>query len=261
MYELDMTRLNEIKASFGVLNDMASCIARGDIKGLVVYGPAGVGKSYNIKNVFDGESISRELFDIDNLEYEYVSGYMRPIHLYKKLYEHKEENQVLILDDCDSVFNDIDSLNLLKAALDTFDTRTISWNSEARFLKSEKLPNKFEFNGGVIFVTNTNFDHCKSLKIKEHLRSIMSRCHYLDLSIETTQDKFLWLQEVATNSDMLTKRGLDNDEIDAVLSFIKENLEKAKHLDLRLIGKITDHFLIHPEDWKRKATATCLKQI
>jgi len=255
----DRQRLEEIKASFSVLEDMACAVAKGNVKGLVVYGPSGVGKSYNVKSVFEGEAVVRQLFD-EEFDWEYVSGYMRPIHLYKKLYEHRNSNTVLILDDCDSVFGELDSLNLLKAALDTLGERWISWNSEAKFLKAEDLPNKFEFKGGIIFITNTDFEHCRSAKIKEHLNAIMSRCHYLDLSIETDYDKFLWLEEVARNSDMLKERGLDKRTVDAILLFVKENLERVKHLDLRLLGKIADHYLINQEDWRQKAIATCLKR-
>lgn len=255
----DIKRLNEIKASFSVLEDMAAAVARGNIKGLVVYGPPGLGKSYNVKTVCDGEAMIRQLFD-EEFEWEYVSGYMRPIHLYKKLYDHREEDTVLVLDDCDSVFADLDALNLLKAALDTMGERWISWNSEAKFLQNEGLPNKFEFKGGIIFVTNTNFEECKSMKIKEHLDAILSRCHYLDLSIETIHDKFLWIEEVARNSGMLTRRGLDEIAVDGILSFVRSHLDHVKHLDLRLLIKITDHYLINKDDWQRKARATCLHQ-
>lgn len=253
----DLERLTQIKSSFDVLESLACSVAKGDIKGLVVHGPSGIGKSWNVKSVFEGEAMARQLFD-QTLDWEYVSGYMRPIHLYKKLYENRESHKVLILDDCDSVFGELDSLNLLKAALDTLGERWISWNSEAKFLKSEQLPNKFEFQGGIIFITNTDFEHCKSLKLKEHLNAIMSRCHYLDLSIHNNHDKFLWLSEIAKNSDMLTKRGLDKQAIQAILDFVQKNIDSVKHMDLRLLGKIADHYVICQSEWRKRAQATCL---
>jgi hypothetical protein len=79
---------------------------------------------------------------------------MSAIGLYSKLYEFSSEKNVIVFDDCDSVLLDDLSLNILKAALDSSKKRTISWNTDSRILRSEGIPDRFEFKAGAIFITN-----------------------------------------------------------------------------------------------------------
>ena len=92
---------------------------------------------------------------------------------------------VIVFDDCDTVLFDDLSLNILKAALDTGKKRIIQWNTESRVLDREGIPDKFEFEGAVIFITNVKFDAVKSKKLRDHLDALMVRCHYIDLTIES----------------------------------------------------------------------------
>ena len=87
---------------------------------------------------------------------------MSAIGLYKKLYEHSHKGHVVCFDDCDAILYDDLALNLLKAALDTGKKRTLCWNTESRTLMAEGMPNSFEFNGGVVFITNIKFDNVKA---------------------------------------------------------------------------------------------------
>ena len=105
---------------------------------------------------------------------------------------------MLVLDDCDSVLVDDVALNILKAALDTSKKRVVSWNTESRVLRQEDLPNSFEFKGGVIFITNINFKNVRSKKLKEQLEALESRCHYLDLTIDTSVKRCFVLSKSLT---------------------------------------------------------------
>ena len=53
-------------------------------------------------------------------------------------------NNVLVLDDCDTVLYD-ETLNLLKAALDSCKKRKLSWNTDSALLRREGIPDTFEF--------------------------------------------------------------------------------------------------------------------
>ena len=82
-------------------------------------------------------------------------------------------------------FSDELSLNILKAALDSKKVRTINWNTDSYKLRNEGVPDSFKFQGSAIFITNIKFDNVKSKKMRDHLEALESRCHYIDLTIDT----------------------------------------------------------------------------
>ena len=184
--ETDEEILERLRTRFGILDDMTRAVKKGDVRAMIVTGPPGVGKSYGVEKVLSKHDVFADVANDQKLKkYEVVKGAMSAIGLYSKLYEFSERKCILVFDDCDSILLDDLSLNILKAALDTSKKRTISWNTDSRLLRSEGVPNSFEFKGGAIFITNIKFDHVKSAKLKDHLEALESRCHYLDLTIDT----------------------------------------------------------------------------
>lgn len=256
--DADVTLLR-LRDSFSVLETMTESVAAGEITGLVVYGPAGVGKTYNIiKRLEDFNSHMEDLVEGFGINYEMYKGYMTTIALYKLLYKFRHEGNVLVLDDIDTVFGDLESLNLLKAALDTTDVREVSYNAESNALNSEGIPKKFQFNGSIILATNINFEKARG-KLRPHLDAIVSRCHYLDLSIETDEDKFMWLYEIAINKGMLVKNGLSEKQAIEVVNFINNHKAKMRELSLRMVLKVADLYKAHGSKWKTMAKITCMK--
>jgi len=95
------------------------------------------------------------------------------------LYQYSAKGSVIVFDDCDTVLFDDLSLNILKAALDSGKKRIIQWNTESRVLDREGIPDKFEFEGAVIFITNVKFDSVKSKKLRDHLEFLTELLQYL----------------------------------------------------------------------------------
>ena len=181
-----MTRLGE---RFEILEDMTRAVKKGDVRAMIVTGPPGVGKSFGVEKVLSKHDVFANVADDKKLKkYEVVKGAMSALGLYSKLYEYSDKKSILVFDDCDSVLLDDLSLNILKAALDSGKKRMIHWNTDSRLLKDQGVPNSFEFKGGAIFITNIKFDHVKSKKLKDHLEALESRCHYLDLTIDTERE-------------------------------------------------------------------------
>ena len=58
-------------------------------------------------------------------EFVHFKGRATAAGLFVTLYENCDK--IIILDDCDSVFKDADAVNILKGALDSYDTRNISY--------------------------------------------------------------------------------------------------------------------------------------
>ena len=194
-FETDQQVMDRIATRFSILHDMTKAVIAGDVRAMIVTGPPGVGKSYGVEKELDKSSMMDSIAGRP-LKYEVVKGAMTALGLYAKLYEHADANHVLVFDDCDSVLMDELSLNILKAALDSGKRRVLHWNADSAKLRSEGIPNKFEFKGGVIFITNVKFENVRSKKLQDHLEALQSRCHYLDLTLDTMRDKFLRIKQI-----------------------------------------------------------------
>jgi hypothetical protein len=179
---------------FGHLADLVGMVARGTNPSLLIYGGAGTGKTFTVTHTLEKHGLSK------GSTYFVVKGSTTPSGLYRTLYMHR--NDLIVFDDSDSVFKDQDSKNLLKAALDSYDERVISWistrtvniNKMDRIDKEEflaalddklakgeesKFPSSFEFTGKVIFISN--------LPVTSFENAILSRSFKIDMTLTVEQ--------------------------------------------------------------------------
>jgi len=159
-------------------------VARGKSNSLLITGMAGVGKTATVTDTL------RSIGMVADVHYYKSTGTITTAALYEILFKHR--NRLIIFDDCDAVFKEPDSVNLLKGALDTYEKRDLSKHTKGNTFDStnmsdeeiqekweetgEKiLPNRFEFNGQVIFISNLpeeKFDDAlisRSLHVDVHL--------------------------------------------------------------------------------------------
>ena len=252
-----MTRLAE---RFEILEDMTRACKKGDVRAMIVTGPPGVGKSFGVEKVLSKHDVFANVANDGKLKkYEVVKGAMSAIGLYKKLYEFSDKKSILVFDDCDSVLLDDLSLNILKAALDSSKKRKICWNTDSRLLRQEGVPNQFDFNGGAIFITNIKFEHVRSKKLKDHLEAIESRCHYLDLTIDTEREKLLRIKQVVETAGMLDEYDLTEEAKKEVVEFINVNSKRMRELSLRMVLKVADIRASMPAKWRAVAEVTCMR--
>lgn len=246
--------LERLRIRFKVLDDMATAVKQGLVRALIVTGAPGVGKTFGVENILSQQEADDKKFR----KYEVVKGKLSPLMLYTKLYEYKESGDVLVFDDCDDVLQDDTSLNILKAALDSSDVRTINWNTASRHLTTGDIPTHFDYEGAVIFITNTKFENNKSDKLRPHLEAIESRCHYLDLTIDTVREKMLRIQQVVRDG-MLDKYCLSAADEEAIISFVEANKDKLRGLSLRMVDKIATLRTSFPDSWQEVARMTCMR--
>jgi hypothetical protein len=258
--ETDEEILARLKERFDVLTEMAIAVKRGVVKALIVSGPPGVGKSFNIDTVLTKDDLFMDLAG-KKKKYEFVKGgAISALGLYCKLHEYKDKGNVVVFDDCDSVLMDEVCLNILKGALDSSEKRWISWNTDSRLLRSEDIPDRFEFKGSVIFITNLKFDFVKSKRLKEHLAALESRCHYIDLQMDTQREKMLRINQIVNDSDMLERYEFAEGVKEEILQFIDDNKHKLRELSLRMVLKIADLYKSFPKAWKATAATTCMRR-
>ena len=252
-------RMAEIQARFDILDDMAEACKEGTVRALILSGPPGIGKSYGVTTKLEQTSMFDNLQAVN--KWEVVKGATSGLGLYKKLYQYSKAGSVIVFDDCDTVLFDDLSLNILKAALDTGKKRIIQWNTESRVLDREGIPDKFEFEGAVIFITNVKFDAVKSKKLRDHLDALMSRCHYIDLTIESVADKMLRIKQVIEGG-MLSEYKFDDVKAveQSIVDYMETNGKRIQELSLRMAIKLAELIKMRPTDWQSVANVTCIKR-
>ena len=259
----DEERTEQIRERFEILNEMTSACKTGDVRAMIVSGPPGIGKTFGIVSQLQKASMFDNLKNTN--KWEIVKGATSGLGLYKKLYQYSKAGSVLVFDDCDTVLYDDLSLNILKAALDSGKKRIIQWNTESRVLDREGIPDKFEFEGSVLFVTNVKFDFVKSKKLLDHLGALMSRCHYIDLTLDTVRDKMLRIKDVMTNGMLQDYKFEDGvkpaDVQQEILQYMEDNRSKLRELSLRTALKIADLYAMNPGRWRAIADTTILRSV
>jgi hypothetical protein len=254
--ESDEETVERIRERFDMLKDMTKAVKKGDVRAMIVSGPPGVGKSHGVEEVLDRYEMLETLGGAQ--KHEVLKGAMSAIGLYCKLYKMADKGKVVVFDDCDSIFNDELSLNILKAALDSKKTRKICWNTDSFKLRNEGVPDSFNFEASAIFITNLKFDKVKG-KLREHLSALESRCHYMDLTIDTDREKMLRIKQV-TADGMLDAYKLTDEVKLEIMDFIDINKEKLRELSLRTVLKVADLAQAFPTKWEAMAENTVMKR-
>jgi len=258
--ETDEETIDRLRERFDMLEEMTKACKKGDVRAMIVSGPPGVGKSHGVEKVLGKHDLLAEIANDEKLKkYEVVKGAMSAIGLYVKLYKMADKDNVVVFDDCDSIFSDELSLNILKAALDTKKTRRICWNTDSFKLRNEGVPDSFEFKGSAIFITNIKFDNVKSKKMRDHLEALESRCHYVDLTIDTEREKMLRIKQIVTDG-MLDEYRFDEEVHQEIVDFVDINKKRLRELSLRTVLKVADLAKAFPSNWEAMAENTVMKR-
>lgn len=158
---------------FTNLARLTKMVGRGIQPSLVVTGGAGTGKTHLVKQTLSDMGLE------ESTDFVHFKGRATPAGLFITLYENSDK--IIVLDDCDSVFKDDDAVNILKGALDSYDSRKISYitSKSLKDTYGAEIPRHFEFTGRVIFISNID-----QSKLDEAIRS---RSFVAD--IDMTQDQ------------------------------------------------------------------------
>jgi len=149
--------------------------------------------------------------------------------------------------------------------LDSSERRFISWNTDSRILRSEGIPDRFEFKGAAIFITNIKFEHVRSKKLRGHLDALESRCHYIDLQMDTAREKILRIRQVikhpqAGKTPMLERYDFPECVEDELIDYVEKNQKNLRELSLRMVLKLADLRKKFPTMWTKMAAGTCMRR-
>ena len=254
--ESDAEIVERIRERFDMLKDMTKAVKKGSVRAMIVSGPPGVGKSHGVEEVLDRYATMEFMGGAKT--HEVIKGAMSPIGLYCKLFNMADKGKVVVFDDCDSIFQDDLSLNILKAALDSKKNRWIHWNTDSFKLRNEGVPDKFKFEASAIFITNMKFDKVKG-KLREHLEALESRCHYMDLTIDSDKDKVLRIKQVVQDGMLDDRKLSDVVKLD-IMDFVEINKSKLRELSLRTVLKVADLAEAFPNKWEAMAENTVMRR-
>lgn len=245
-----------IKKMFGVLTQLGQGVVDGNIRAMIVSGAPGVGKTYILDNI-----LSKAVESEDIISYLQIKGSTSAASLYQTLWENKEDGQVIVLDDCDSVFTDLESLNLLKAALDSGKTRRVTWNKMSRWLEKEDIPNQFEYNGAIVFITNIDMvsEIDAEKKLSPHFKALVSRCIYLDLGIHTQNEIFARVWQIASEDQFLVDNEITETQRYEMIMWLNQCYTGVRVLSIRTLLQLAN-LIKTSDDWGYVAAITLLRK-
>jgi hypothetical protein len=196
---------------------------------LIIVGEGGLGKTHSVSQAigFTG---------LENNEYVFFKGYSTARGLYNTLYDNNDK--LIIFDDCDSVLEDKVAVNILKSALDSYETRTISWM--ARMNKNDEYPQQFDFTGRIIFISNKSKSSIDG--------AILSRSLTVDLTM-TPDEK---IERMTTILPNILPEYSDEVKTEA-LNFLNENKE-GSNINMRTLIMVIKMASSNPDTWKSMAS-------
>jgi hypothetical protein len=244
----------KIAERFEVLSMLAEGVVSGNIRSIICSGAPGVGKTYTLEKRLAAAKPSGEINDV-----EFIKGTISPIGLFLKLWENREQGDVLVLDDIDSVFGDEEAMNILKTALDTSKKRCISWIKDSSYLRDNDIPDTFEYQGQIVFLTNLNLDAQvqKGGRMANHMGALLSRACYLDLGIHTPEQILLRIEQVLETTAMAKENKIKDSQVVEITKFMKDNVAALRSVSLRTVLQIAS-YMQTTADWQKLARATLL---
>ena len=245
-----------IRERFDVLGILADGVASRNVRSLIVAGAPGVGKTHTLEAKLKKAELNGQVRKVTT-----IKGSISPIGLYLQLWENRESGDVIMLDDIDAVFADEEAMNLLKGALDTTKARRISWAKASSFLRDNDIPNSFDYEGQIVFITNTDPDAviAKGGKMAPHMSALVSRSTFLDLCIHDAESIMIRVEQVLAESEMLETLGVTKGKAAEILGWMQQNLSQMRQVSLRSVIQLAE-FTKVSDNWTALARATMLKR-
>ena len=232
-----------INERFNYIKSLVRMVANHIQPSAIISGKGGLGKTYTVMQslrqagMCDVSGAETAMSEPD--QYRVVKGYSTAKGLYRCLYENRDN--LLVLDDTDAVFDNETSLNILKAALDSYDRRIISWNAE---MKGDDLPREFEYKGRIVFITNKSL-----MQIDQAIRS---RSMMVDLSM--TNDEMIERMEFLINQNTFLPEYDFTMKVEAI-NFLREHISECGDISLRTLINIVK-ICKNGGDWRGLARYT-----
>lgn len=236
-----------INTRFSFVEKVVKMVGTGVQASAVITGEGGLGKSFTVLKTLK----TMGMVDINDIVpgqvvnpkkvFTQIKGFSTAKNMFRTLYENN--GSTIIFDDCDSILKDAIAINILKAALDSYDKRVITWGAEMR--GDDDLPRSFEFTGKIVFISNLNQN-----KIDQAIRS---RSMLIDLSM--TQDQKLdRMEHLIASEDFMPEYSVAIKK-DAI-ALIRQLKDTAREISLRTLITVSKIRATAGDDWAELAEYT-----
>ena len=234
-----------IDQRFGFIEDYVTLLAKGEYVSVIVAGPGGLGKSHTVSAALTKAGL-KDISDPEQYEvgatltknhFRVIKGYSTAKGLFRTLYENR--NGTLVFDDCDSVLKDQTAHDILKAALDSYSKRIISWNGDIR---DDDLERTFRFNGRIVFISNT-----PSAMMDQ---ALLTRSLVVDVSM-TTEQKVQRMRTLIKSAGFMADYPMQM-KTDAI-TLIEKVQDEVKELSLRTLIQVVKMRKAGGSNWADKA--------
>jgi len=233
-----------VNERFEFLEDLTNMIIDGKGNSLIVIGEGGLGKTFTVLSTLSKRTKTGFLNLFKKKEdVHIVKGFSTARGLYDTLYDNRDK--LILFDDCDSILEDKTAINILKSALDSYDTRIVTWS---KFLKNKNnYPQSFEFTGRIIFISNK-----KKTQIPQ---PILTRGYVVDLEMSNGEkiDRMAHIMPTLIEDKGKGRWSL-NDGFTA-LEFIRINIDDVKELSIRTLVDVL-RIMKSRKNWEKLALYT-----
>ena len=242
-----MSLEKSVEARFETFKRTVDDLVMGIIYCVLIYGTAGVGKSWTVEQILTRRGMEK------GKDYTWLTSKCTPAALYETALRYRNGG-IIVMDDVNLKENKGQMMEILKSMTDTYETRTVVWNTKGAFEQvsdpkeaeklaqkfengeSKTMPSQFSFKGKVIIITNlieSDFDD-----------ALLSRAMNVPLFLtedEKLEHMKLKLREIRPEMDL----GLKEEVLNYLIEFHAmneeinkeagvENLERTQ-LDLRTL--------------------------
>lgn len=234
----------DVNTRFKFIENVVDMVVSGESKSVIISGSGGLGKTFTVMarlkhagliDVADWENGDAEDTQEPGGDYVVIKGFSTPKALYRLLWTHRK--RIVVFDDCDSVWDNPTSVSLLKAGLDSYETRRLAWLSEIKPVDGDELPQSFEFEGKIIFVSN--------MSLGELDQAVLSRSLYVDVSM-TAKEKIERIRAIsgAIRKDMQLAHKME------ALELLESKAEEIGDLNIRTYLKVLEVRHGDAGDWR-----------
>lgn len=252
--------IDESERRHRMLKKAVESIFQGTSTSLIITGPPGVGKTHVVKEVGDQYQMLNKLGNATQFNH-IEGGHLTKRGVFDALEDFSSPNDVTVFDDTDMILQDINQINLLKSATDSYSNRKLTW-------RTYKGDLSYTYRGRLIFISNLDFN-AFSPKLQPHINALKSRATFIELPLWSTRAKVLFLVHMIKNMGLLRKPrvvvedegqnavitipALTEDQEEAVIKYMKKNQELLRSVDIRMAQRLQEFIYSYGDDWRDMA--------
>lgn len=209
----------------------------GPYPAIIICGPPGTSKTHMIRRTF----YFNKLRPGDDYIIE-RGATLGLIDVFSLLYRMRDS--ILVLDDFDTPLQSPDTINFLKSITDSYKRRVLSMPRAGTSSQDNKeavldIPQKFEYSGKLIMVTNLNR--------KDLDTALVSRCPSIEINFST--DRMI---KIITKMMKYIHPDISQEIKEEVFNYILKLYKKNKNtsINFRSFQNSVSARIVNPEDWK-----------